>query len=178
MNVADLDDAIPIELRLEPREHEGYGLDLDVGRLDLVSVEEHTSNQRCADEPRLRKSPTQPPGSGDGSGLSGPGFLHEHARLGYTPVAKIVHLSDLHFGRPTVSERLESIKDVISSIEPDMVAASEDLTRARQPGVRPGPQQSKLGITTFSWNEDAGSFPVKEASFPRRPASRPGTIPA
>ena len=44
-------------------------------------------------------------------------------------MVKIVHVSDLHFGRPAVSEQLDSLKARISDLEPDAVAVSGDLTQ-------------------------------------------------
>ncbi len=44
-------------------------------------------------------------------------------------MARILHVSDLHFGRPSVSERLDALKEAISSLKPDAVAVSGDLTQ-------------------------------------------------
>jgi 3',5'-cyclic AMP phosphodiesterase CpdA len=44
-------------------------------------------------------------------------------------VVKIIHISDLHFGRPAVSEQLESLKALITDLESDAVAVSGDLTQ-------------------------------------------------
>jgi len=44
-------------------------------------------------------------------------------------VATLVHISDLHFGRPAVAERLDALKDFIAEIRPDAVAVSGDLTQ-------------------------------------------------
>lgn len=44
-------------------------------------------------------------------------------------MTKVVHISDLHFGRPAVSERLEALKSSIYEIKPDAVAISGDLTQ-------------------------------------------------
>ena len=41
----------------------------------------------------------------------------------------VLHISDLHFGRPAVSERLESLKMFVAEMEPDAVAVSGDLTQ-------------------------------------------------
>ena len=41
----------------------------------------------------------------------------------------IVHISDLHFGRPAVSETLESLKAFVAKLDPDAVAISGDLTQ-------------------------------------------------
>ncbi len=41
----------------------------------------------------------------------------------------VLHISDLHFGRPAVSERLEALKVFISEMAPDAVAVSGDLTQ-------------------------------------------------
>ena len=44
-------------------------------------------------------------------------------------VATIAHISDLHFGRPSVVERLDALKEFIEEIQPDAVAVSGDLTQ-------------------------------------------------
>jgi 3',5'-cyclic AMP phosphodiesterase CpdA len=44
-------------------------------------------------------------------------------------VVRIIHVSDLHFGRPAVSEQLDSLKARISDLEADAVAVSGDLTQ-------------------------------------------------
>jgi 3',5'-cyclic AMP phosphodiesterase CpdA len=44
-------------------------------------------------------------------------------------VATVTHISDLHFGRPAVAERLDALKDFIAEIRPDAVAVSGDLTQ-------------------------------------------------
>ena len=44
-------------------------------------------------------------------------------------MARIVHISDLHFGAPAISEKLRSVKDVIRETQPDVVAVSGDLTQ-------------------------------------------------
>lgn len=44
-------------------------------------------------------------------------------------MAKILHTSDLHFGRPAVAEQLESLMSSITSLAPDAVAVSGDLTQ-------------------------------------------------
>ena len=41
----------------------------------------------------------------------------------------LIHVSDLHFGRPAVAERLEALKDFIFEVGPDAVAVSGDLTQ-------------------------------------------------
>ncbi|MGH3144597.1 MAG: metallophosphoesterase family protein [Rubrobacter sp.] len=41
----------------------------------------------------------------------------------------LTHVSDLHFGRPAVIERLEALKGFIARIEPDAIAVSGDLTQ-------------------------------------------------
>jgi 3',5'-cyclic AMP phosphodiesterase CpdA len=40
-----------------------------------------------------------------------------------------VHVSDLHFGRPAVLERLDSLRRVVADLDPDAVAVSGDLTQ-------------------------------------------------
>ena len=44
-------------------------------------------------------------------------------------MAKILHISDLHFGRPAASGRLESLRAMLPALEPDAVAVSGDLTQ-------------------------------------------------
>lgn len=41
----------------------------------------------------------------------------------------VAHISDLHFGRPAVAERLDALRTFIAQIEPDAVAVSGDLTQ-------------------------------------------------
>ncbi len=41
----------------------------------------------------------------------------------------LVHVSDLHFGRPTVAERLDALREFIVENRPDAVAVSGDLTQ-------------------------------------------------
>ena len=45
------------------------------------------------------------------------------------PVTRLIHVSDLHFGRPAVSERLDALKELLIKLEPDAVAVSGDLTQ-------------------------------------------------
>lgn len=44
-------------------------------------------------------------------------------------MATLAHISDLHFGRPAVAERLDALKEYIAEIQPDAVAISGDLTQ-------------------------------------------------
>ena len=44
-------------------------------------------------------------------------------------MATVLHISDLHFGRPASSQRLELLKDCIREIGPDAIAVSGDLTQ-------------------------------------------------
>jgi 3',5'-cyclic AMP phosphodiesterase CpdA len=44
-------------------------------------------------------------------------------------VTTLLHVSDLHFGRPASSERLEYLLELITGLEPDAVAISGDLTQ-------------------------------------------------
>jgi 3',5'-cyclic AMP phosphodiesterase CpdA len=44
-------------------------------------------------------------------------------------VTTVLHVSDLHFGRPASSERLDSLRELILEIGPDAVAVSGDLTQ-------------------------------------------------
>ncbi|AHY47878.1 putative phosphohydrolase [Rubrobacter radiotolerans] len=44
-------------------------------------------------------------------------------------MTKIVHISDLHFGRPSVEERLDSLLRQVREISPEAIAVSGDLTQ-------------------------------------------------
>lgn len=44
-------------------------------------------------------------------------------------VTTLAHISDLHFGRPAVAERLDALRRYIAEIQPDAVAVSGDLTQ-------------------------------------------------
>jgi 3',5'-cyclic AMP phosphodiesterase CpdA len=44
-------------------------------------------------------------------------------------VTTLVHVSDLHFGRPAVSERLDALRAFIANVGPDGIAISGDLTQ-------------------------------------------------
>ncbi len=44
-------------------------------------------------------------------------------------MARILHTSDLHFGRPAVAAQLDSLKGCIKELTPDAVAISGDLTQ-------------------------------------------------
>jgi 3',5'-cyclic AMP phosphodiesterase CpdA len=44
-------------------------------------------------------------------------------------VTTLVHVSDLHFGRPAVAERLDAVREFIQENWPDAVAVSGDLTQ-------------------------------------------------
>jgi len=44
-------------------------------------------------------------------------------------VTTLVHISDLHFGRPAVAERLDALREFIVENRPDAVAVSGDLTQ-------------------------------------------------
>lgn len=41
----------------------------------------------------------------------------------------LIHVSDLHFGRPAVAERLDALKEFIADVRPDVIAISGDLTQ-------------------------------------------------
>ena len=41
----------------------------------------------------------------------------------------LAHVSDLHFGRPAVSERLDALRNLLDGVEPDAIAISGDLTQ-------------------------------------------------
>jgi 3',5'-cyclic AMP phosphodiesterase CpdA len=49
------------------------------------------------------------------------------------PLARLLHVSDLHFGSPGVGERAEALLDAIRALAPDAVAVSGDLTRRATP---------------------------------------------
>jgi 3',5'-cyclic AMP phosphodiesterase CpdA len=44
-------------------------------------------------------------------------------------VTTLAHISDLHFGRPAVSERLDALRAFLAEAEPDAIAVSGDLTQ-------------------------------------------------
>ncbi len=44
-------------------------------------------------------------------------------------MVRILHTSDLHFGRPAVAAQLTSLKRCIAELAPDAVAISGDLTQ-------------------------------------------------
>jgi 3',5'-cyclic AMP phosphodiesterase CpdA len=44
-------------------------------------------------------------------------------------VITVLHVSDLHFGRPASSERLDALRALVPELEPDAVAISGDLTQ-------------------------------------------------
>jgi 3',5'-cyclic AMP phosphodiesterase CpdA len=44
-------------------------------------------------------------------------------------VTTLAHVSDLHFGRPAVSERLDALRNFLDGVEPDAIAISGDLTQ-------------------------------------------------
>jgi 3',5'-cyclic AMP phosphodiesterase CpdA len=44
-------------------------------------------------------------------------------------VTRLVHVSDLHFGRPAVAERLNGLRELIRELDPDGLAVSGDLTQ-------------------------------------------------
>jgi pimeloyl-ACP methyl ester carboxylesterase len=50
-------------------------------------------------------------------------------RVESRPVTTLAHVSDLHFGRPAVSERLDALRDFLAGVEPDAIAVSGDLTQ-------------------------------------------------
>ncbi len=41
----------------------------------------------------------------------------------------LAHVSDLHFGRPAVAERLDALRDFLDGVRPDAIAISGDLTQ-------------------------------------------------
>ena len=57
------------------------------------------------------------------------GFPVWDVRVESLSVTTVAHVSDLHFGRPASSERLDSLRELIAEIEPDVVAVSGDLTQ-------------------------------------------------
>jgi len=50
-------------------------------------------------------------------------------KVNFLFVARILHASDLHFGRPAVAAQLVSLRDCITELAPDTVAISGDLTQ-------------------------------------------------
>jgi 3',5'-cyclic AMP phosphodiesterase CpdA len=44
-------------------------------------------------------------------------------------VTTLAHVSDLHFGRPAVHERLDALRAFLAGVEPDAIAVSGDLTQ-------------------------------------------------
>ena len=52
-----------------------------------------------------------------------------HVRVEWLFVTTLAHISDLHFGRPAVTERLDALKEYIAETQPDAVAVSGDLTQ-------------------------------------------------
>jgi len=64
-------------------------------------------------------------------------------------VVRLVHVSDLHFGRPAVSERLDALRGSISELGPDAVAVSGDLTQrcSRREFVQAREYLDKIGET-------------------------------
>jgi 3',5'-cyclic AMP phosphodiesterase CpdA len=57
------------------------------------------------------------------------GFSFRRVRVESRSVTTLAHVSDLHFGRPSVSERLDALKGFISKVGPDAIAISGDLTQ-------------------------------------------------
>jgi 3',5'-cyclic AMP phosphodiesterase CpdA len=57
------------------------------------------------------------------------GFPIPPIRVESVRVTTVLHVSDLHFGRPASSERLTSLRELIAEIAPDAVAISGDLTQ-------------------------------------------------
>ena len=54
---------------------------------------------------------------------------HGYVRVESHYVTTLVHISDLHFGRPAVAERLDALREFIVENRPDAVAVSGDLTQ-------------------------------------------------
>ena len=57
------------------------------------------------------------------------GFLGRRAKVNFLFVVRILHASDLHFGRPAVAAQLVSLRGCIAELAPDAVAISGDLTQ-------------------------------------------------
>ena len=57
------------------------------------------------------------------------GLLRGRVRVESFLVTTLVHVSDLHFGRPAVAERLDALREFIEENRPDAVAVSGDLTQ-------------------------------------------------
>jgi 3',5'-cyclic AMP phosphodiesterase CpdA len=56
-------------------------------------------------------------------------FLGVRVKVNSPFVVKILHTSDLHFGRPAVAAQLDSLRECIAGLAPDAVAVSGDLTQ-------------------------------------------------
>ena len=56
-------------------------------------------------------------------------MLPGRVRVEFWIVTTLAHISDLHFGRPAVVERLEALQRYIAEIQPNAVAVSGDLTQ-------------------------------------------------
>ncbi len=56
-------------------------------------------------------------------------FLGPWVKVNSLFMTKILHASDLHFGRPVVAARLTNLRSCITELEPDAVAISGDLTQ-------------------------------------------------
>jgi 3',5'-cyclic AMP phosphodiesterase CpdA len=57
------------------------------------------------------------------------GFPIPWIRVESVYVTTLLHVSDLHFGRPASSERLDTLRELIAEKAPDAVAISGDLTQ-------------------------------------------------
>jgi 3',5'-cyclic AMP phosphodiesterase CpdA len=62
-------------------------------------------------------------------GVGRAGFRVGSVRVESASVTTVLHVSDLHFGRPASSERLDALRELIAELEPDAVAVSGDLTQ-------------------------------------------------
>src|SRR3712207_3433957 len=76
-----------------------------------------------------RRSATSSRPATRSAGASAAGFPVGVVRVESLSVTTVAHVSDLHFGRPASSERLDSLRELIAEIEPDAVAISGDLTQ-------------------------------------------------
>ena len=59
------------------------------------------------------------------------------------PMLTVFHVSDLHFGRPTVPEQIEAIERIIQEKRFDVVAVSGDLSQRAQAFIRDANRVSK-----------------------------------
>src|SRR5215216_5685185 len=76
------------------------------------------TSRRCARDSRARRKRSR-----SGQVSRSPG------KVNFLFVARILHASDLHFGRPAVAAQLVSLRNCITELAPDAAAISGDLTQ-------------------------------------------------